>query len=397
MTLRTLPIAVLLLASPAWADPAPSDAPVQPTAAAEPGAVAPTAAPVPVDRRWNDVARYLAGLPLDEGSALSLLAKRPEWRSHQRWFDRTWKAEEQRFLSKVQPWAKEEFGAVQALERPVFYPFSGPDLVTVLALFPNARRYVLFGLEPEGALPEVARIPQARLKDNLAVLETSLKSILSLSFFRTIDMRADFRAAELDGTSPLLLAFLARSGREVLGIEQVRMGEGGEPEVYTGRLKKAPGLVTGVRVRFRAAGGATQEVLYWSVDISDDSLGKLAGFQKHLAALGPCTTYVKSASYLMHKDYFSRIRTLIIEASAFLLQDDSGIPLRFLATGFSVQPYGVYEKPIRMFGKHGQADLKALYQDKARVKPLSFGIGYAWRVGQSNLLSAIKVAPPGMP
>jgi len=391
MNLQTLTLAGLLLSMSATA------AAGEP--AATPPAAAPEAKPEPAadaaPRKWNDIARYLAGLPVEDG-ALAEIAKRPEAVSHRKWFDKSWKAEEERFLTKVAPWAKAEFEAVQKLDRVVFYPFSGPDLVTVHTLFPNARRYVLFGLEPEGALPDVTAIKPARLRDNLAILETSLKTILTLSFFKTIDMRKDFKAAELDGTAPILLAFLARTGNEVLGIEPVKVNDEGAPETYSGKIKKqakGPVVTTGVRIRFRAGPDApAQEIEYYSVDISDDALAKNVPFQKLLAGLAPSTSYLKSASYLMHKEYFTKIRTTLLDVSDFLLQDDSGIPVKFFpAPGWKLQLYGTYDKPIALFALRGQADLKELFKDKAQVKELPFGIGYNYKPGRSNLMSATKV------
>jgi hypothetical protein len=106
-------------------------------------------------------------------------------------------------LEQLTAFSEHELAEVRALDRTVFYPFSGPDFITVYTLFPGANQYVLFGLEPEGRIPpDLTSIPQDRLKGNLSVLQNSLADILTLSFFKTIDMAKDFKAAELDGTTP---------------------------------------------------------------------------------------------------------------------------------------------------------------------------------------------------
>lgn len=91
----------------------------------------------------------------------------------------------------------------------------------------------------------------------------------------------------------------------------------------------------------------------------------------------------------MHKDYFSRIRRIILQNSLAVIQDDSGIPVRFFPDSlWSRQLYGSYDAPIKLFANWFQKDLKVLYDstDRALVKPLSFGIGYDYKNNGSNLM-----------
>lgn len=67
----------------------------------------------------------------------------------------------------------------------MFYMFSGPDFLYANAFFPYARTYILCGIEPVGALPDVARIDRQVLPFALANLRKSLESVLSFSFFIT--------------------------------------------------------------------------------------------------------------------------------------------------------------------------------------------------------------------
>ncbi|MEA4886125.1 MAG: hypothetical protein VB063_05510, partial [Bacteroides graminisolvens] len=102
---------------------------------------------------------------------------------------------------------------------------------------------------------------------------------------------------------------------------------------------------------------------------------------------GTTVTFIKSASYLMHMTYFSGIREGILNHTSAVLQDDSGIPLPFYDTEkWDVTLYGTFEKPISMFGKYVQPELREAYE-QADPKPLNFRIGYA---RQSNLQIARK-------
>ena len=92
---------------------------------------------------------------------------------------------------------------------------------------------------------------------------------------------------------------------------------------------------------------------------------------------------------MLHKPYFSVIRKAILDKSKYVLQDDSGIPVRFYnATAWNHQYYGTYDAPINLFKNFLQKDLKMAYDstEKTLVKPLEFGIGYDYKLNESNLM-----------
>ena len=98
-------------------------------------------------------------------------------------------------------------------------------------------------------------------------------------------------------------------------------------------------------------------------------------------------TFVKSATYLMHKSYFSIIRNTCLDKSAMILQDDSGIGFKFFKKDkWNIQLYGTYSKPIKLFEDFFEPDYLEAFKTE-KVKPLHFRIGYS---PKSNLLMAIK-------
>jgi hypothetical protein len=107
------------------------------------------------------------------------------------------------------------------------------------------------------------------------------------------------------------------------------------------------------------------------------------------------TTFVKSASYLMHDYTFSTVRDLILNKSTVVLQDDSGIPFKYFYPnkGWHEQLYGSYIKPISMFTYRLQNDLKKYYNTpptSTQVKKLGFGIGYSYKDGNSVFMLFTK-------
>jgi hypothetical protein len=117
-----------------------------------------------------------------------------------------------------------------------------------------------------------------------------------------------------------------------------------------------------------------------------------------LRNIGPVKTYLKSASYLLHNAYFSEARNSILKNSNLVLQDDSGIPIRYFDNEkWNRQLFGTYDKPINLFKTRFQEDLKLLYDstDKEKIKPLQFGIGYDYKPNESNLMLFTKIQADG--
>ena len=162
----------------------------------------------------NDTARFLAGLPVRD-TPLEGLARNPAWADHAAEFDKAWKELDTRQLAKIRAWSSEFLADASADKGPMFYMFSGPDILYAQVFFPNASTYVLAGLEPVGAVPDVQHLPAATLASGLANLRKSLNSVLSFSFFITKDMKADLHQTQLSGTLPILYVFLERAGCKI--------------------------------------------------------------------------------------------------------------------------------------------------------------------------------------
>jgi hypothetical protein len=111
----------------------------------------------------------------------------------------------------------------------------------------------------------------------------------------------------------------------------------------------------------------------------------------YLKGLGPLTTFVKSASYLMHDDRFSLVRSMVLEQSSSLLQDDTGVPYRFFdAAKWNLTFYGKYSAPVRDFNYGFQKDLDAVYQRPGVARELPFSFGYHWHEGTSSVMLAVR-------
>lgn len=332
----------------------------------------------------NDMARFLAGMEPSAASPLQSFTRHPAWQRYARRLDASWKALESRQLSKVRDWSK----FTLPNRRPVvFYAFSGPDFLYADALLPGASTYVLSGLEPVGRIPTLATLQRASLSGELAMIEASLNSVLSYSFFRTREMKGTLASRRLDGTLPLLLLFMARSDKVVTEIELVGLDRDGTVQRYDNRA--LPNTDPGVKIAFTDADGGEVRTLYYFSTNLDNNGVKSSGFLAFCRTLGPGDSLVKSASYLLHERSFTTVRDFLLDHSVMLVQDDSGIPVEhFDAERWQLQPYGAYLGPIKIFPGRYQSKLKSVFAQGG--KPLPFGIGYRWRPQESNLLVATR-------
>jgi hypothetical protein len=93
----------------------------------------------------------------------------------------------------------------------------------------------------------------------------------------------------------------------------------------------------------------------------------------------------------MFKPYFSGIRQFILDQSHYVLQGDSGIPLRYFDPDvWDLRFYGTYTCPIALFSNCYQADMATIYKRGQDIRPLPFGIDYRHRARTSNLMFASK-------
>jgi hypothetical protein len=335
----------------------------------------------------NDTARFLAGMPPSAESPLTPLTKDPSWQRHARFFDTAFEKLEQRQLSKIRGWAD----ANLATPRPtMFYMFSGPDFLYADAFYSKASTYVLSALEPAGSVPDLTRLPRGGILSSLHNVERSLGTIMSFSFFITNLMKTDLRIGQFNGALPILYVFLVRSGKTIRDVTPVTLDERGAllPQATT----TGKNLAQGVKILFAGSDGAEKTLYYFSTDLSNGGV-KNSGFLKFCETLAPGDSLLKSASYLLHSGNFTTVRAFLLNNSATIIQDDSGIPLSSYDQGkWRFFPFGRYAGPIGQFAGKYQAKYAELFR---RSQPMDFGIGYRWRSHESNLLLAVRLPSDG--
>jgi hypothetical protein len=311
----------------------------------------------------NDTARFLAGIPVN--GPLEPATHDPAWLDHARKLDSAWSKKDYFQIRPIRAWMLANASEYYSSSNTVYYMFGGPDFLYANLFFPQAKTYILAGLEPVGQVPDLTRMDSAALRTDLNALRDSMHTVLQTHYFITKDMRAELTRPNLGGTLPILYVFLARLNCTILDTTYV----------------KSP--AEGVKITFTRDGGP-QTLYYFKTDLS----GGNSPFLKWCAAQGPGLSLLKAASYLMHTEGFSGVRNFLLEHSRVIVQDDSGIPLKAFPKSWSVDCYGRYVPHAEMFGKYHQPDLAAVYNRQPPPPELGFAFGYHWQRDRGLLMLA---------
>ncbi len=347
---------------------------------------------VPRSRQVDDTARFLAGIPGNPGSPFAALEQAEAWQEHRRQLDAAWQHAEGELLSGFRKFQADELNGPAFRSRTVFYPFSGPDTLTVTSYFPHNPLFVMVALEPAGTLPKLEDISKKDLPSYLAAIRETTASELGRSFFVTRQMDKQFRGQVTDGLLVPILQLLVRTGHNVLGFRYVRLDDAGQIIERTADYR-APTRYgnKGLEIDFQtAADSSFHKLFYFTVNLANDRLTEDTPFQKYLAGLKDTVTMLKATSYMPHQPGFSMIRKALLENSYAILQDDTGLPFKmFTPNQWKVQLYGDYEKPYGSFAYMEQADLRAAY-DAGAARELPMHVGYGYRKITSNLQLAVR-------
>ncbi|HAS41944.1 MAG TPA: hypothetical protein DCS93_15795 [Microscillaceae bacterium] len=356
-------------------------------------------------RTYNDLARYIAGLKGEPGSKYAQYESDKAWQTYAQYTNALWKKIADEKLPLMIDWQKQELRKPNKKGGTLFYPFSGPDFLHASAFFPKAEKTVMMGLEPIGSLPNVDDIAKNKPQNYLNNLIASLNSVLNFSFFKTKEMQYTFGGhadKRLNGTLPVILFFMARTNHKVLGHEKVALTKNGSV-VNASEIKVSnPDQDTtyyGNKLIYQAKGDDTKrELYYFSANLADREYDGMPGLLQredllnYINNLSINATFLKSASYLLYKPYFSIMRRTILKKTTYLLQDDSGIPSKYLIEDnkWRITFYGTYAGPIALFANYFQPGLKSAFEPLSgeKVRPLPFGIGYQFKEGTSNLMLA---------
>jgi hypothetical protein len=336
---------------------------------------------IPIDTALTDYASIISGL--EPMKFYSEIALSPGWLNLKNELDKEWALVDTNKIKNIKAWvSKANYLPKDSVT--LFYPFAGGDALYSNCFFPTSKKTIMIGLEPIGSVGKDLKADSSCLK-YIKKIKKALYTSNRSGYFMTISMNAELHQNDLNGTLPLLLFYARRQGLMVSKIEYFKLDSLGAEKQAT------PTDALGVNLILCNTDQTHKKIIqYISTDISNGGLEKTIGLQKYIGSIDGKFAFLKAASYLLHQSSFSVMRDLILTNTKTLLQDDSGVPFKFLNDStWNVQLFGKYTKPIGLFASRIQPELKRAFASTAPAE-LPFRIGYNISHNEPHLILSQK-------
>ncbi len=342
-----------------------------------------------VDQRATAVAQIMAGVvPVAGDPVIDAWVASEEWKKHKEAMQSQWKPVKMR-LDAIEKWRDQEVKIKDVSNRSLIYPFSGPDFINAWSLFPEHSQYLFFSLENPGVLPDLHKMNAMEFDALLKDVRSAFTEIFQRNYFITSYMGKQLTTPYLKGSVPIIVTMMALEGLRIAKIEPIDLFPELSRAYEEPRAKRPPKLLRGMKVTFLNAANKSHELSYFSLDATDKALRYYPDFLRFIGNHQPASGLIKSASYLLHDNQFSKTREMMLADVDQLVEDDTGIPYRFLkSANWNIKLYGKYHKPISPMEWGYQPQLDRAYHEAKGIDTLPFPFGYHWRGQESGLLLA---------
>jgi hypothetical protein len=362
-------------------------------ARAQAPAVKPAAPALAADVRATATAQVMAGMQPAPGDAvIDKLVATDGWKQHKAAMEAQWKPVRSR-LDTIEKWRDQEIKLKDVGGRTLLYPFSGPDFLNAWAIYPNHSKYLFFSLENPGVLPNLEKMGVKEFDALLRDVRNAFNEIFQRNYFITSYMGKQLTTPHLRGTVPIMATMMALNGLRIARIEAVDPFPELTKAFEEPKAKRPGKILRGSKMTFLTADNRPHELSYFSLDATDKALVHYPDFLDWVGRNRPASALVKSASYLLHDNQFSKTRDMILASSDILVQDDTGVPYRYIKqANWNVKLFGKYHKPIKPMEWGYQGDLDKAFRE-ATVKErgtLPFPFGYHWKGAESGLILATR-------
>ena len=263
----------------------------------------------------------------------------------------------------------------------VVYPFGGGDVVTMLAVFPDATEYTSLSLEgigdprPAIGLGGGERSDKWRRAEKLSAQLTKLRSVLAANlgwaWNTTNQLSVDSSgtglgipnilaialvALDAHGYEPLearyfdlavdgSLTYLTQERIDAWDAERAAQKTSGKFKLKDNKMVQE-GIFNNIEIVFRKKGDAKapkKTFRHIAADLSDEGLGKHRGAYAYLDARRDFAAITKASSYLLWKPDFDLVRKVLLARMKLMVSDDTGMPPTYAkAAGFTQKVWGAY-------------------------------------------------------
>ena len=323
--------------------------------------------------RFNVAAEKIAGIGLPKSND-------PEFQKYSDFINASWNKLYEESLGLVPLWTEKNIRKLNDKYDTVFYPFGGPDISYAVSFFPDAKRYILVGLEPLGDFDQIEG--NLTNPEYYHSVQTAFSTYLNMGYFITSEMTTQLSNPTVKGGLNLILLALKKLGFDVLKVSNCSIDANGDISETT-----SPDNISCVKL-ICEKNSEKKEIYYIRTNLSNGSR-KLSNLTKFVHKF-EFSTFVKSASYALHDRNFTNIRSFILNKTHCILQDDTGIPFNFFRQNWDIHIFGAYTKPtLQVFRTYKQNSLSEYYSNH-KAEPISFSIGYGYIKRTPNLIFAIS-------
>ena len=332
------------------------------------------------DNRFDIAAEKIAGTYFGKN-------KTPESEKYSKFIKNAWDKLLKDSLGHVPNWTKKNLSKHIRQFDTLFYPFGGPDVSYAISFFPNAKRYILVGLEPLGNFDQI----ENSLKSNeyYDSLQTAFSTYLEKGYFVTSEMQKHLSNKATRGGLNLVLLALKKLGFSIQKVENCFIDADG---------KIIQSDQNGIEcVKIACQKNSQEKEIYYiktNLDNENNQLNNLLKFVQQF----DFSTFVKSSSYAMHNRGFSQIRRFILDKTNCILQDDTGVPFNFFRKNWDIHIFGTYTEPtLAVFRVYKQNSLKEYYlKNKAGAIPFPIGYRYTRRTPKEDASLTKRPAKPNL-
>ncbi len=339
----------------------------------------------PKDAYWQELADFLSGMPSAEKGRFAELAKKNTYQSYSKNLNKYWNKIEQDYLQKITPFQKEH-ADLKYKKNFAFYPFSGADFVNLNAFYPEARGYLMIGLEPIGKITNPNELNEQKFKVGLQALENAIWEMASLNYFTRKRMRMEFANPYFSGTTPIIIFFMTRLGYKIDFVETCELADSGEL-IPTDNLPSDKPIA--VKIYFNR-NGVEGSLTYMKIFLKQDSSEQTTSEGKYFYKMGRRNLLLKSAEYELQVATYDNWINSILSKTDMVVQDDSGIAFKkFPSSEWNAKVFGVYKGRFKLAGVPqvaDQSDFAELMQKSALPLPFKYGYGALKGDGKSNLM-----------
>ncbi|GIX41468.1 MAG: hypothetical protein KatS3mg129_1201 [Leptospiraceae bacterium] len=337
---------------------------------------------ITLSKEWNDLKKFFYGSEVSQDSYLYKY-QQANWyiKEIKKLKSMELKLQERRRI--IQQWHKENLTETYYIKNAV-YLLSGADLYHFMLFYPEADNYIMIAMEKTGNI--LNNYSEDDLKFGILNILNILNNLTHSGYLFSRTMKEYMIKNELknlSGTLPEILYFINFFHYDIIDIYKICL-----------KYKKDTCTIPGLHYKIINENHQIKNIYYISHKLEPDDFINNSILDSFLNKFSNKGLFLKAAVYLFHFQEFLDSNIYLINNFNSIIQDDSGIPYRYLKQGnYNIKLFGEYKdktnlkKTINPF----QKDLYIDFKNNKEKLPFMFGYAQARKSNLSNLIYAYRL------